>query len=150
MEFFWGNLVGIFGLFLPFWLSFANYYSFLFFSQKGIKGFWKGVTASYWGISETVIHFVIYEYLKKQLAIAQNKRKTDEKTILDFAGFMVCGACSKTCATIVAYPQLTLWPLMDTFRLFENLYFFIIITSAFVNIYFFQTLIDWVKNVLSM
>jgi len=71
----------------------------------GIKGFWKGVTASYWGISETVIHFVIYEYLKKQLAIAQNKRKTDEKTILDFAGFMVCGACSKTCATIVAYPH---------------------------------------------
>ena len=63
------------------------------------------MTASYWGISETVIHFVIYEYLKKQLAIAQNKRKTDEKTILDFAGFMVCGACSKTCATIVAYPH---------------------------------------------
>jgi len=71
----------------------------------GIRGFWKGVTASYWGISETVIHFVIYEYLKKQLAMAQKKRKTDEKTFLDFAGFMLCGACSKTCATIVAYPH---------------------------------------------
>lgn len=75
------------------------------YSDLGIQGFWKGVTASYWGISETVIHFVIYEYLKKQLAIAQNKRKTDEKTFLDFAGFMLCGACSKTCATIVAYPH---------------------------------------------
>ena len=52
-----------------------------------------------------MIHFVIYEYLKKQLATAQNKRKTDEKTILDFVGFMLCGACSKTVATIVAYPH---------------------------------------------
>lgn len=34
---------------------------------QGIRGFWKGVTASYWGISETVIHFVIYEFLKKQV-----------------------------------------------------------------------------------
>lgn len=74
-------------------------------SDLGVRGFWKGVTASYWGISETVIHFVIYEYLKKQLFLAQNKRKTDEKTFLDFAGFMLCGACSKTCATIVAYPH---------------------------------------------
>jgi hypothetical protein len=29
------------------------------------------VTASYWGISETVIHFVVYEYLKSQLAAHQ-------------------------------------------------------------------------------
>lgn len=71
----------------------------------GIRGFWKGVTASYWGISETMIHFVIYEYLKKQLALMQNKRKNDEKTSFDFACFMLCGACSKTCATIVAYPH---------------------------------------------
>ena len=63
------------------------------------------MTASYWGISETVIHFVIYEYLKKQLYLAQNKSKKDDKTFLDFAGFMLCGACSKTCATIVAYPH---------------------------------------------
>jgi len=75
------------------------------YQDLGIRGFWKGVTASYWGISETVIHFVIYEYLKKQLAIAQKKRKNDDKTFLDFAGFMLCGACSKTCATIVAYPH---------------------------------------------
>ena len=52
-----------------------------------------------------MIHFVIYEYLKKQLALMQNKRKNDEKTSFDFACFMLCGACSKTCATIVAYPH---------------------------------------------
>ena len=68
-------------------------------------GYWKGVTASYWGISETVIHFVIYEALKKQLALYQNKRKGQDKTFIDFAGFMLCGACSKTCATCIAYPH---------------------------------------------
>ena len=84
--------------------AFSTLQNPLFFLQ-GIRGFWKGVTASYWGISETMIHFLIYEYLKKKLAEAQNKRKTDDKTFLDFAGFMLCGACSKTCATIVAYPH---------------------------------------------
>ena len=64
------------------------------------------MTASYWGISETVIHFVIYEYLKSQLAAYQNKHKdSSEKTFYDFAGFMLCGACSKTCATVIAYPH---------------------------------------------
>ena len=63
------------------------------------------MTASYWGISETVIHFVIYESLKKELARYQNKRKGQEKTFIDFAGFMLCGACSKTCATCIAYPH---------------------------------------------
>ena len=68
-------------------------------------GFWKGVTASYWGISETVIHFVIYESLKKEWAAYQNKRVGHEKTLFDFFGFMLCGACSKSCATCVAYPH---------------------------------------------
>ena len=52
-----------------------------------------------------MIHFVIYEYLKKELAIMQNKKKNDDKTTFDFVCFMLCGACSKTCATIVAYPH---------------------------------------------
>jgi len=38
---------------------------------QGILGFWKGVTASYWGISETIIHFVVYEHLKFKLATIQ-------------------------------------------------------------------------------
>jgi solute carrier family 25, member 33/36 len=37
------------------------------YQQNGIRGFYKGITASYFGISETVIHFVIYEALKKKL-----------------------------------------------------------------------------------
>ncbi len=40
---------------------------------QGAIGFWKGVTASYWGISETVIHFVIYESLKKRVTEYQSR-----------------------------------------------------------------------------
>lgn len=35
--------------------------------EEGIKGFWKGLSASYWGCSEGCIQFVVYEKLKKQL-----------------------------------------------------------------------------------
>lgn len=68
-------------------------------------GLWKGVTASWWGISETMIHFVVYEFLKKKLQEQQQMQKPGDKTVWDFAGFMVCGATSKTCATCVAYPH---------------------------------------------
>lgn len=37
------------------------------YQQSGLRGFYKGITASYMGISETVIHFVIYEALKAKL-----------------------------------------------------------------------------------
>ena len=78
-------------------------------AEGGIRGFWKGLTASWWGISETMIHFVIYEYLKKCLARRQEMdrglRKSEERTAIDFIGFMMCGATSKTCATCVAYPH---------------------------------------------
>jgi len=75
------------------------------YQEGGVTGLWKGVTASWWGISETMIHFVVYEFLKKKLAETQNKQKHSDKTAWDFAGFMVCGATSKTCATCVAYPH---------------------------------------------
>lgn len=37
------------------------------YRTNGLKGFYKGITASYFGISETVVHFVIYETIKKKL-----------------------------------------------------------------------------------
>jgi len=75
------------------------------YSEGGPLGFWKGVTASWWGISETMIHFVVYEFLKKKLAESKQKSPGADKNLWDFAGFMLCGATSKTCATCVAYPH---------------------------------------------
>lgn len=37
------------------------------YQTSGLIGFYKGITASYFGISETVIHFVIYEAIKAKI-----------------------------------------------------------------------------------
>lgn len=37
------------------------------YQKSGFWGFYKGISASYVGISETVIHFVIYEALKAKM-----------------------------------------------------------------------------------
>jgi len=44
-------------------------------------------------------------FVALQINEIQARKSSDEKNLLDFAGFMICGACSKTCATIVSYPH---------------------------------------------
>jgi len=75
------------------------------YREAGIFGFWKGLTASWWGISETMIHFVVYEFLKKKLSESQHQLPGADKTYWDWAGFMLCGATSKSFSTCVAYPH---------------------------------------------
>ncbi|TMS06978.1 Solute carrier family 25 member 36-A, partial [Larimichthys crocea] len=41
------------------------------YQTDGLRGFYKGMSASYAGISETVIHFVIYENIKRRLLEAK-------------------------------------------------------------------------------
>ena len=77
------------------------------YQNDGIRGFYRGLSASYFGISETVIHFVIYEHLKKTLRIyhAQHgikKRHKENNTLWDF---LVAAGFSKTVASIIAYPH---------------------------------------------
>jgi len=74
------------------------------YRQEGIRGFYKGITASYYGITETVIHFVIYEAIKAKLREMRLKRTKDNIT-MDFIEYMGAGATSKTIATCVAYPH---------------------------------------------
>uniref|UniRef100_A0A1B6CFI9 Mitochondrial carrier protein Rim2 n=1 Tax=Clastoptera arizonana TaxID=38151 RepID=A0A1B6CFI9_9HEMI len=77
------------------------------YRQAGILGFYKGITASYYGISETVVHFVIYEAIKAQLVARRSRSdlKEDGKTSQDFLEFMMAGAVSKTIASCIAYPH---------------------------------------------
>ncbi|KAJ8951588.1 hypothetical protein NQ318_020465, partial [Aromia moschata] len=74
------------------------------YTQSGILGFYKGITASYMGISETIVHFVIYEAIKAEL-MAHRSRVSDEKSSKDFLEFMLAGAISKTVASCIAYPH---------------------------------------------
>lgn len=76
----------------------------------GFKGFYRGMSASYAGISETVIHFVIYESIKKKLleyktASALDNEDESAKEASDFVRMMMAAATSKTCATSIAYPH---------------------------------------------
>ena len=84
----------------------------LFLSQ-GLLGFYKGISASYMGISETVIHFVIYEAIKTHLVAKRMQRLGLDESLLDtapretrdFVEFMIAGAISKTIASSAAYPH---------------------------------------------
>ncbi|XP_063244226.1 mitochondrial carrier protein Rim2 [Bacillus rossius redtenbacheri] len=75
------------------------------YAQRGLVGFYKGITASYFGISETVIHFVIYEAIKAKLIAYRGHQHDDTKTSKDFLEFMMAGATSKTIASCIAYPH---------------------------------------------
>jgi len=80
------------------------------YREAGLLGFYKGITASYFGISETIIHFVMYEFIKNKL---KEKRIRDQKALgrsdhkekYHFFQFMAAGAVSKTIASILAYPH---------------------------------------------
>lgn len=71
-------------------------------------GFYKGIVASYFGISETVVHFVIYEAIKAWLITHRSRIPSPDdhsKTSRDFLEFMAAGALSKTVASCIAYPH---------------------------------------------
>ncbi|MBN3300640.1 S2536 protein, partial [Amia calva] len=80
------------------------------YQSDGIRGFYRGMSASYAGISETVIHFVIYENIKRKLLESKSASNMDDedesvKDASDFFGLMMAAATSKTCATSLAYPH---------------------------------------------
>lgn len=73
------------------------------YQKEGIRGFYRGLSASYAGISETMICFLIYETLKKEMA---EQRMTEaNKGATDFMGLMVAAAFAKGCASCIAYPH---------------------------------------------
>ncbi|XP_063001195.1 solute carrier family 25 member 33 isoform X2 [Elgaria multicarinata webbii] len=78
------------------------------YRMEGIRGFYRGLTASYAGISETIICFVIYESLKKHVSgvrLASSPTGGPERSSTNFIGLMVAAAVSKGCASCIAYPH---------------------------------------------
>lgn len=66
--------------------------------EKGPLGFYKGISASYFGISETALYFVFYEQLKR-LTLHQTDEYSPFLTYVTSAGF------SKTLASLMCYPH---------------------------------------------
>lgn len=78
------------------------------YTTEGIRGFYRGLTASYAGISETIICFAIYESLKKHvndIRLASSPAGGSERTSTNFLGLMVAAAVAKGCASCIAYPH---------------------------------------------
>jgi len=69
--------------------------------EEGIGGFFRGLTASYWGISESVLHFVVYERIKSFFA-AQNPQG-DQR--LENYQYLTAAAASKFIASSITYPH---------------------------------------------
>ena len=74
------------------------------YRTEGIRGFYRGITASYAGLSETMIHFVIYEKIKCVIQ-SHNYSTSQNRSPWDFVSFMGAAAVSKTIAATLAYPH---------------------------------------------
>lgn len=80
------------------------------YQKDGVRGFYRGMSASYAGISETIIHFVVYESIKRRLLETRAATRMDQdnetrRGASDFMYMMMAAATSKTCATCIAYPH---------------------------------------------
>lgn len=70
------------------------------FKEKGPLGFYKGISASYFGVAESAIYFVLYEKLKK---ISVN-HMTDQDGLAMLTYFSSAGF-AKTLASCLCYPH---------------------------------------------
>jgi len=70
------------------------------FREEGIKGFYKGLTASYLGVTEGTIQWVLYERLKKMTANSERKGGSTE-----LLGMLGSAGAAKCVASLVSYPH---------------------------------------------
>jgi len=79
------------------------------FKEEGIGGFYRGITASYWGCAEGAIQFLIYEKVKKRVLEKQNEQNellglpiTTQHTKLSL---FCTAALAKGVAAVITYPH---------------------------------------------
>ena len=70
------------------------------FREEGTKGFYKGLTASYLGVTEGTIQWVLYERLKKMTANSERKGGSTE-----WLGMLGSAGTAKCVASLVSYPH---------------------------------------------
>lgn len=79
------------------------------FKEEGIQGFYKGISASYWGCTEGAMQFILYEQIKtKLLTIQNNKRRAQGRRPTDQlpkSTYFMSAAAAKLVAAIATYPH---------------------------------------------
>ncbi|KAJ7708743.1 mitochondrial carrier [Mycena rosella] len=68
--------------------------------DEGIRGFYKGLSASYLGVTEGTIQWVLYERLKRLTAGTQGKGGVQE-----WAGMLGSAGTAKCVASLITYPH---------------------------------------------
>lgn len=72
--------------------------------EEGIKGFYKGLSASYLGVTEGTIQWVLYEKLKKLTVNAEEKGGA-----MEYFGMIGSAGTAKFVASLVSYPHEVGW-----------------------------------------
>ena len=68
--------------------------------EEGVRGFYKGMTASYLGVTEGTIQWVLYEKLKRLTRDAEGKGGWKE-----WAGMLGSAGTAKCVASLITYPH---------------------------------------------
>ena len=68
--------------------------------EEGIRGFYKGLSASYLGVTEGTIQWVLYEKLKRLNTESQGKGGFRE-----WAGMLGSAGTAKCVASLITYPH---------------------------------------------
>ncbi|CAG8811540.1 5261_t:CDS:2, partial [Gigaspora rosea] len=75
--------------------------------EEGISGLYKGLTASYLGVTESTIHWVAYEYLKSKLS--ERRKIISGESVQPFHLRMfdnlLAAGLSKFVAACISYPH---------------------------------------------
>ena len=68
--------------------------------EEGIRGFYKGLSASYLGVTESTIQWVLYEKLKRLNTESQGKGG-----FVEWAGMLGSAGTAKCVASLITYPH---------------------------------------------
>ena len=68
--------------------------------ESGIRGFYKGLSASYLGVTEGTIQWVLYERLKKLTANTEGNGGAQE-----WLGMLGSAGAAKCVASLITYPH---------------------------------------------
>ena len=68
--------------------------------EEGVRGFYKGLSASYLGVTESTIQWVLYERLKRLTASTQGAGGLRE-----WAGMLASAGTAKCVASLITYPH---------------------------------------------
>ncbi len=79
--------------------------------HEGIRGLYKGMSASYLGVSESSIQWVLYEQIKRAIARRNEKIELSGRPknlvdhVIDGVGYTVAAGSAKLFASVLTYPH---------------------------------------------